>query len=146
MDAQQVAERRRREARAKSCKLNRPETFAYAQERLRQCCLPDQIAGRSRREFPGNPERTCSRQTIHSWLVRDDHRRRWIVYLRHYRRKYRRTKSAGHVDRALEKRPAIVNERGHFLVFSQGGGLQPAQPLSSGSCRKLPKRPTPQTS
>jgi IS30 family transposase len=114
VDAQQVAERRRRMARAKSRKLNRPENLAYVQERLRQCWSPDQIAGRSRREFPDNPERICSHQTIYSWLARDDHRRRWIVYLRHYRRKHRRTKSAGHVDRALEKRPAIVNERGRF--------------------------------
>lgn len=114
VDAQQVAERRRSAARAKSRKLNRPENLAYIQERLRQCWSPDQIAGRSRREFPDNPERTCSPQTIYAWLARDDHRRRWIVYLRRYRRKYRRTKSAGHVDRALEKRPAIVNERGRF--------------------------------
>jgi transposase, IS30 family len=114
VDAQQVAERRRRGAQAKRRKLNRPENLSYVQERLRQCWSPDQIAGRSRREFPENPERTCSHQTIYSWLARDDHRRRWIVYLRHYRRKCRRTKSTGHVDRALEKRPAIVNERGRF--------------------------------
>ena len=86
VDAQQVAERRRRAARAMSRKLNRPENLAYVEERLRQCWSPDQIAGRSR----------------------------WIVYFRHYRRKRRRTKSAGHVDRALGKRPQIVNERGRF--------------------------------
>jgi len=114
VDAQQVAERRRRAARAKSRKLNRPENLAYVQERLRQCWSPDQIAGRSRRDFPENPERTLSRQTIYTWLAHDDHRRRWKVYLRHYRRKRRRPKSAGRVDRALAKRPAIVNERGRY--------------------------------
>lgn len=60
VDAQQVAERRRRQARAKSRKLNRPENLAYVQKRLRQCWSPDQIAGRSRRDFSANPERTLS--------------------------------------------------------------------------------------
>jgi IS30 family transposase len=114
VDAQKLAECRRREARAKSRKLNRPENLAYVQERLRCCWSPDQIAGRSRVDFPENPERTVSRQTIYAWLARDDHRRRWLVYLRHYRRKRRRTKSAGRVDRALAKRPAVVNERGRY--------------------------------
>lgn len=114
VDAQQVAERRRRQARAKSRKLNRPENLAYVQKRLRQCWSPDQIAGRSRREFPENPERTFSHQAIYTWLAGDDHRRRWIVYLRHYPRKRRRTKQAGRVGRSLAKRPAVVNERGRY--------------------------------
>lgn len=114
VDAEKLAEQRRCAARAKSRKLNRPENLAYVQERLRQCWSPDQIAGRSRRDFPENPERTFSHQTIYNWLARDDHRRRWIVYLRRYRRKRRRTKSAGRVDRALAKRPAVVNERSRY--------------------------------
>ncbi len=113
-DAQQLAERRRRQARAQSRKLNRPENLAYVQERLRQCWSPDQIAGRSRRDFPENIERTFSHQTIYTALARDEHRRRWTVYLRRHRRQRRRTKSAGRVDRALAKRPAIVNERGRY--------------------------------
>ncbi len=68
----------------KTEKLIRPEYLAYVHEQPRQCWSPDQIA------------------------------LRWIVYLRQYRRKRRRTKSAGHVDRALEKRPQIVNERDRF--------------------------------
>lgn len=147
VDAQQLAERRRCEARAKSRKLNRPENLAYVQERLRQCWSPDQIAGRSRREFPENPERTFSHQTIYNWLARDDHRRRWIVYLRHYRRKRRRTKSAGRVDRALAKRPAIVNERGRYgdwegdtIVGSgrHGGALVSMVERKSGYLALLP--------
>jgi IS30 family transposase len=114
VDAQKLAEQRRRGARAKSRKLNRPENLAYVQERLRQYWSPDQIAGRSRREFPENPERTFSHQTIYNWLARDDHRRRWIVYLRRHRQKRRCAKPAGRVDRALAKRPAVVNERGRY--------------------------------
>jgi IS30 family transposase len=114
VDAQRCAEQRRRQSRAGCRKLSRPENLAYVQERLRRCWSPDQIAGRSRLEFPHNPERTFSRQTIYTWLARDEHRRRWIVFLRHYRRKRRHTKPAGRVDRALAKRPPIVNERGRY--------------------------------
>lgn len=114
VDAQRCAEQRRRQARAGSRKLSRPENLTYVQKRLRQCWSPDQIAGRSRREFPQNPERTVSPQTIYTWLARDEHRRRWLVFLRHYRRKRGHTKPAGRVDRALAKRPAIVNERGRY--------------------------------
>ena len=147
VDAQKLAERRRCEARAKSRKLNRPENLAYVQERLRCCWSPDQIAGRSRVDFPENPERTVSRQTIYTWLARDDHRRRWLVYLRHYRRKRRRTKSAGRVDRALAKRPAVVNERGRYgdwegdtIVGSgrHGGALVSMVERKSGYVALLP--------
>lgn len=147
VDAQKLGERRRCEARAKSRKLNRPENLAYVQERLRCCWSPDQIAGRSRIDFPENPERTVSRQTIYTWLARDDHRRRWIVYLRRYRRKRRRPKSAGRVDRALAKRPAVVNERGRYgdwegdtIVGSgrHGGALVSMVERKSGYVALLP--------
>ncbi len=88
--AQACAVRRRRAARAKSRKLCRCENLAYVQERLRRCWSPDQIAGRSRVDFPADSRRKLSRQTIYTWLHRDDHRRRWVVFLRHYRRKRRR--------------------------------------------------------
>jgi IS30 family transposase len=114
VDAQRCAERRRTAARAKSRKLNRPENRAYVERSLRKCWSPDQIAGRSRREFPKNPRQTLSHQTIYNWLARDDHRRRWIVFLRHYKPKRRRAKPSGRTDRALEQRPAIINERGRY--------------------------------
>jgi IS30 family transposase len=114
VDAQRCAEQRRRKAKTGNCKVNRPEILAYVQERLRKCWSPDQIAGRSRVDFPGNPGRTVSHQTIYHWLARDDHRRRWLVYLRRYPRKRRHARSVGRVDRALAKRPAIVNERGRY--------------------------------
>lgn len=112
--AQQRAERRRTAARAQSRKLNRPEVREYVVQRLRECWSPEQIAGRSQREFPAQPRRKLSRQTIYTWLAGDDHRRRWIVFLRRYQRKRRHARPAGRIDRALEKRPAIINERGRF--------------------------------
>lgn len=109
--AQQLATKRRATGRAKSRKLCRAENLQYVQERLRKCWSPDQIAGRSKLDFPDQPRRKLSRQTIYTWLQRDDHRRRWIVFLRHYKRKRRPAKPAGRIDRALAKRPAIINDR-----------------------------------
>jgi transposase, IS30 family len=114
VDAQRCAERRRTAARAKSRKLNRPENRAYVERRLRKCWSPDQIAGRSRREFPKNQRLRLSHQTIYNWLARDDHRRRWIVFLRHYKRRRRHARPTRRIDRALELRPAIINQRGRF--------------------------------
>jgi len=127
--AQACATRRRRAARAKSRKLCRPENLAYVQERLRRCWSPDQIAGRSQVDFPADQRRKLSRQTIYTWLHWDDHRRRWIVFLRHYRRRRRRTPRPGRIDRGLAKRPQVINERSRFgdwegdtIVGSRVGG------------------------
>jgi IS30 family transposase len=114
MHAQQLAERRRREGRAQCRKLSRPENREYVQQRLRKCWSPEQIAGRSKRDFPTDPRRQLSQQTIYTWLANDDHRRRWIVFLRQYKRRRRPARAPGRVDRALEKRPAIINERGRY--------------------------------
>jgi IS30 family transposase len=112
--AQQLVERRRREGRAQCRKLARPENREYVEQRLRKCWSPEQIAGRSKRDFPTDPRRKLSRQTIYTWLAHDDHRRRWIVFLRHHKRRRRHARSPGRADRALQKRPAIINERGRY--------------------------------
>jgi len=112
--AQACADRRRREARAKSRKLSREENLQYVQSRLRLLWSPDEIAGRSRLDFPGDSRRNFSAQTIYTWLANDDHRRRWTVYLRRYKRKKRRSKAQNRIDRALAKRPTIVNDRARY--------------------------------
>jgi transposase, IS30 family len=112
--AQQLAERRRCAGRARCRKLARPENREYVVQRLRNCWSPEQIAGRSKRDFPTDPRRRLSRQTIYTWLAKDDHRRRWIVFLRQYNRRRRHARPIGRTDRALQKRPAIINERGRF--------------------------------
>lgn len=145
--AQQRAERRRTAARVKSRKLNRPEHRRYVEQRLRKCWSPDQIAGRSRREFPENPRLMLSHQTIYAWLARDDHRRRWIVFLRRYHRRRRQARPAGRTDRALEQRPEIINQRGRFgdwegdtIVGSgrHGGALVSLVERKSGYLALLP--------
>lgn len=114
VDAQRCAEKRRRAGRAKIRKMNQPENLEYVKERLRQCWSPDQIAGRSHLDFPDQPRRKLSHTTIYKWIHDDDHCRRWQKLLRCHKRKRCRTPSAQRVGRALEKRPAVINERQRF--------------------------------
>lgn len=114
MHPQQCAERRRRAARAKSRKLARPENREYVQQRLRKFWSPDQIAGRSRRDFPTDNWRKLSRQTIYTWLKQDDHRRPLLVCLRRHKCRRRQVQSSCKISRALAQRPAIINQRGRL--------------------------------
>ena len=114
VDAQRRAEKRRAEARAKSRKMNRPENIEYVKDGLRKYWSPDQIAGRSRLDFPDDPRRKLSRTTIYAWIYNDDHCRRWQKLLRCYKRRRRHARTEARTGRALEKRPAIINERGRY--------------------------------
>lgn len=114
VDAQRCAERRRASARAKSRKMCLPENQKYVQERLRKCWSPDQIAGRSQLDFPGQPRQKFSHQTVYTWIKNDDHSRRWKKFLRQRPRRRRLPKSPGRTDRALAERPDIINQRGRW--------------------------------
>jgi IS30 family transposase len=61
--------RRRRQRRPLVRKLDRPETKDYVLERLIQCWSPDQIAGRSKADFPEDRRRQVSHQTIYAWIA-----------------------------------------------------------------------------
>ena len=54
----------RRSNRPWTCKMERPEVASYVRQRLRQRWSPDEIAGRSREDFPRDPRRRLSRQTM----------------------------------------------------------------------------------
>lgn len=112
VDAQRCAELRRVRGRAQCRKLSRPENLAYVKQGLRACWSPDQIAGRSKRDFPHDSRRKLSPTTIYNWIKQDDHRPRWQKLLRCHKRKRRHEKSAERCGRALKKRPDIINERG----------------------------------
>jgi transposase, IS30 family len=114
VDAQRCAERRRLQGRAKCRKMNRAENLEYVKHGLRQCWSPGQIAGRSQRDFPEDSRRKLSHTTIYTWIKQDDHCRRWQKLLRCHKRQRRHKTSEQRQARALEKRPAIVNERGRF--------------------------------
>ncbi len=145
--AQKRAQQRRREARAKSRKLCREESLQYVQDRLRLYWSPDQIAGRSCLEFPDDSRRNFSAQTIYTWLANDDHRRRWIIYLRDYKPRKRRKKAKTRTGNALDKRPEVVNNRERFgdwegdtIVGSgrAGGALVSLNERRSGYLALLP--------
>ncbi len=112
--AQRLADRRRQQGRAKSAKMQRAEVCEYVQQRLRKCWSPDQIAGRSRLDFPDDSRRQISRQTIYDWIANDDHRRRWIVYLRRYPHRKRPAPRKNRVSHPLSNRPQVVNDRQRF--------------------------------
>jgi|CXWK01.1.fsa_nt_gi IS30 family transposase len=112
VDAQRCAKRRCLQGRVACRKMNRTENLAYVQKGLRQFWSPGQIAGRSQRDFPEDSRRRLSHTTIYTWINQDDHASRWQRLLRGYKRKRKPKKSEQRRGRALEKRPAIVNERG----------------------------------
>jgi IS30 family transposase len=108
------AVKRRAQSRAACRKMHRPENREYVIAGLRKCWSPDQIAGRSQREFPSDPRRKLSHTTIYTWIKNDDHCRRWKKLLRCHKRKRCRERSQERVERAIEKRPAEINARERF--------------------------------
>src|SRR3990172_220877 len=82
-----IAERRRRE-RPWVAKMQRAEVRRYVGERLRQRWSPDQIAGRSRSDFPHDRRRQISPPTIYAWIRAEEARgKHWQRYLRRLGRK-----------------------------------------------------------
>lgn len=114
--AHRKAERRRSE-RPWKAKMDRPEVRRYVAERLRWRWSPDQIAGRSRSDFPGDRRRQISPPPIYAWIGDEQARgRQWQRYLRRLGRKRpeaeKRGKLPGSVS--IEGRPAVVDRRGRY--------------------------------
>jgi IS30 family transposase len=109
-----VARRRRR---PRTCKLQRPEVRRYVQQRLRQCWSPDQIALRSRADFPRDRRRQLSHQTIYAWIqAQDAAGQHWRRYLRSagWRRRDRGNRGQIPACTSIEGRPAVVDRRGRY--------------------------------
>ena len=113
-EAQQKAERRRVEARAKSRKMQRPDVREFVIEHLKLHWSPEQIAGDLKRRFPDDKRWHISAPTIYTWAHSDDHERRWKKLLRRAATRKRRRKSANPARRDIADRPAIINERGRY--------------------------------
>jgi hypothetical protein len=93
------------------------EVAHYVRDGLRQYWSPDEIAGRSRRDFPDNAQRRVSRQTIYAWI----HAQRaagahWHRYLRCLGRVRRRSENRGQLAAcvSIEGRPAVVDRRARY--------------------------------
>jgi transposase, IS30 family len=133
IEAQQRAEVRRWLPR-RAAKLRDPEVQEYVGQRLEQCWSPDQIAGRSQREFGRDDRRRLSRQTIYNWIAASppEQREHWRQFLR-FGQPRRRRRDNGRLPGAvpIDGRPRIVDLRRRFgdwegdTIVSRGrrGGL-----------------------
>jgi len=107
--AQRKADRRRLRCRRKT-KMSNPKLKKYVVAALQKKWSPDEIAGRSRRDFPRQPDWQVSHQTIYNWLDTEAPELRL-----HLRRGYRRSqpetrgKLAGCVG--IEGRPKAVDSK-----------------------------------
>jgi IS30 family transposase len=122
-EAQRKCEARQCAAHQKRRKMSSPEIRAFVIKGLTQEWSPDQIAGRLRRDFPGDSRRNVSRQTIYNWLHRRG--REYLCHLRRYGKGRRRPPRAEPWP-GLDKRAAEINNRvtcGHWegdLIVSAG--------------------------
>jgi transposase, IS30 family len=115
IEAQQRAMARRRCVARRRPKLSDPRVQEYVEQGLEQCWSPDQIAGRSRREFPRDRQRQLSRQTIYNWIDHPPQREAWRPLLRFGHGRRRRPES-GRLPNAvsIEGRPRVVDTRRRF--------------------------------
>src|SRR5262245_7006343 len=77
--AQRMADRRRLRSQ-RPAKLEGGPTREYVVSRLRRRWSPDQIAGRMRHDFPRQPRRWLSPQTISNWI--NSEAPEWEAWLR----------------------------------------------------------------
>jgi IS30 family transposase len=114
--AQRKADQRR-SRRPWVAKMERPEVRRYVQERLRQRWSPDQIAGRSRNDFPHDRRRQISHQTIYTWINTEEAAgKHWQRFLRRRGRKRPEWEKRGRIPAStrIEGRPAVVDRRQRY--------------------------------
>lgn len=110
--AQQKAQARRQQ---RPRKLDDPELERYVRRGLSQRWSPEQIAGRSARDFAKQPLRQVSHMTIYRWIAQDAHREHWESQLRFgRRRKTPETRGKLPARAEIAGRPAIVDKRARF--------------------------------
>jgi IS30 family transposase len=130
--AQSKAEARRRHRPLKR-KMEDPETGEYVGCGLARYWSPDQIAGRSRRDFSRHRRRQISHQTIYAWIDQQgEERAYWEQFLRlrsRRRRKYQQQKGPGAAS--IVQRPAVVDRRSRYGDWEGDTvmGVQPGEVL-----------------
>jgi transposase, IS30 family len=108
--AQRLADARRQTSR-RSAKLADAEMRADVEQKLTRLWSPDQIAGRLRRQFPHQPRRWLSRQTIYNWI---NHREPgWKSKLRRGGRPVERRGKLRDIVR-IDGRPDVINCRQRY--------------------------------
>ncbi len=146
--AQRLADERRQRCR-RSRKMSNPRMNQYVIRGLQQYWSPDQISGRARRDFPKQPGRQISHQTIYNWIAQQrSEGRDWRKYLRRGGQQLgpsKRGRLVGCVT--IEGRPRIVDQRRRFGDWEGDtivgkGALLTAVERKSGLVRvmKMPNR------
>lgn len=108
--AQRLAEARRQACR-RPAKMENRQVHDDVEHKLTQLWSPDQIAGRLRVQFPRQPHRWLSRQTIYDWI---NHRApHWKVHLRRGGRPVERRGKLRDVVR-IDGRPEVINRRRRY--------------------------------
>jgi IS30 family transposase len=84
---------------------------------VRQYWSPDEIAGRSRADFPRDRTRQISHQTIYAWIHTQEARgKRWRQYLRSAGWKQPEARKRGRLSgcTSIEGRPVVVDRRSRY--------------------------------
>jgi transposase, IS30 family len=110
--AQRESQRRRRE-RPLVRKMDDPQIHEEIRAGLAQDWAPEQITGRMKQQYPDDPARRVSPQTIYTWIKNDASRQHWEARLRRRgRRPCRRKNAAATCDSArIADRPEVIEER-----------------------------------
>lgn len=114
--AQSRAKTRRQVHGWRRRKLLQPENQAYVRKRLNRFWSPEQIAGRSQRDFRAERSRRLSRQTIYNWIhkQRGEERRQLVRLLRRGGKKRRRPPQGRPPMQQIANRPQIINSRRRY--------------------------------
>ena len=111
--AQRKADERRLRCRREP-KMNDPKLKSSVRRLLKKAWSPDQIAKWLRREFPRNPEKCVSHQTIYTWIVQEAPELR--AYLRRGGTRRSGPEKRGQLVGcvSIEGRPKVVDSRRRF--------------------------------
>ena len=109
---------KRRRGRAVVRKMERPAVAEFVRSHLVHCWSPDQIAGRSKRDFPNQPCRQVSHQTIYAWIHGQPaaERQHFLGFLRFAGRRRPRDDRRGRIPNqvSIEGRPNVVDARRRY--------------------------------
>jgi transposase, IS30 family len=123
--AQRTAERRRRE-RPLTRKMDDPKLQATVRRGLAQNWSPEQIEGRQEQQFPDEPNRQISAQTIYTWIAEDEDREHWESMLRRRGKRPSRRKTTSICEGArIEQRPEVIEGRRRLGDFEGDTVLGP---------------------
>ena len=109
--------RRRRSERPWVAKMQRPEVRRYVRDRLRRRWSPDQIAGRSRSDFPAIGDAGFrTKRSTHGSAAKKPPGKHWQRYLRRLGRKRPNWEKRGRIrtGTSIEGRPVVVDRRSRF--------------------------------